>query len=56
MTVAPQLTRAEIEPIAMRVLRLSVSRRDPEKFWLTKSELANELRKLARRVESGRAP
>lgn len=40
--------------IAERVARLSVSHRDPEHFHIQKSELAWELRAVARRME--RAP
>lgn len=37
-----------LEALAERVRRLSPSRRDPEQFHIEKSELAAELRRLAR--------
>ena len=39
-----------IADIAERVARLSVHRRDPEAFHIQKSDLAHELRAVARRL------
>jgi hypothetical protein len=58
MTTAPPPpipTSAErLLALANRVLRLSVSRTNPSQSWEDKSEVAAELRRLARRVEVGR--
>lgn len=41
--------RTELAQLAKRIDRLSISRIDPEKFFADRSELAAELRRLARR-------
>lgn len=43
-----------IEDIASRLDRLSVCRRDPERFFEERSELAHLLRKEAGKLRSGR--
>jgi len=40
----------ELEELANRVSRLTVCRRDPERFHVDRSEIVAEMRKLARRV------
>lgn len=40
--------------IAHQVARLSIDRRNPERFFEDRSEIAHELRKLARAAEAGR--
>lgn len=40
----------ELEALALRVDRLDVTLRDPERFHEEKSEIAHELRELASRV------
>ncbi|WP_286705483.1 hypothetical protein [Acidiphilium sp. 37-64-53] len=40
--------RNELAELAARVARLSPDRRDPEKYHCEKSEIAAELRRLAR--------
>jgi hypothetical protein len=40
--------RTELEAIARRLDRLMPDRRDPERFHVEKSELAGELRRMAR--------
>lgn len=42
-------TAEQLNTIADRLLRLSPSHRDPHQFHETKSELVDELRRLARR-------
>lgn len=42
------VTLADLDEIASRVQRLTVHRRDPERFFEERSEIAHELRKLAR--------
>ena len=37
--------------LAIRVRRLTVSHRDPERFHVDKSEIEHELRRLARELE-----
>lgn len=44
----PFVVSAEIEALAHRVRRLSVSHRDPERFHIDKSEIAHALHCLAR--------
>jgi hypothetical protein len=39
-----------VECVVARVSRLTVSHRDPEAFFLARSELAAELRAIARRL------
>lgn len=39
-----------IEELASRVLRLMVSRRDPEQFFVERSDIAAEMRRIARAV------
>ena len=46
--------RDELTALASRVLRLCPSHRDPEAFWVEKSELAGELRRLARTMGAAR--
>lgn len=41
---------SEIEALAHRVLRLVVSHRDPERFFIDRSDIAGEMRRLARRM------
>lgn len=41
---------SEIEALASRVLRLVVSHRDPERFFIDRSDIAGELKQLARRM------
>lgn len=41
------MVSAEIVALADRVKRLMVSHRDPEQFFVERSEIAYELRKLA---------
>jgi len=41
---------AELLSLSERVERLTVSRRDPERFYEEKSEIAHELRLLAKAV------
>lgn len=43
----------QLTELARRVLRLRPSHRDPEEFHVEKSEIANELRRLARGDERG---
>jgi hypothetical protein len=43
-------TRSTLGELAARVLRLCPDHRDPERFWHEKSEVAAELRRLAREV------
>lgn len=43
----PVLVRTQIEDLAYRVRRLTVSHRDPERFHIDKSEIAHELHCLA---------
>jgi hypothetical protein len=45
--------RNELHELARRVQRLTVSRTDPESFWVEKSEIANELRRI---VNQGSLP
>lgn len=47
----PVLVRSEIEDLAQRVRRLTVSHRDPERFHIDKSEIAHELHCLARSLD-----
>jgi hypothetical protein len=42
--------RDELQAIATRVARLTVSHRSPEKFFEDKSELAHAIRQIARRA------
>lgn len=51
---APVPLAVLVADIAERVSRLSISRRDPEHFHIAKSDLAAELRALARRLDAGR--
>jgi hypothetical protein len=44
------MTAAKIERLAERVRRLSPSRHNPEQFHSDKSEIAAELRRLAREI------
>ncbi len=46
----PTLVSAHIEALADRVLRLMVSHRDPEQFFVERSSIAGEMRRLARAV------
>ncbi len=46
----PMPVSAQIEALASRVLRLTVSRRDPEQFFVERSDIAGEMRGLARRL------
>lgn len=46
----PMPVSAQIEALAFRVLRLTVSRRDPEQFFVERSDIAGEMRRLARAV------
>lgn len=46
----PMLVSAQIEALASRLLRLTVSHRDPEQFFVERSDIAGELRRLARAV------
>jgi|GEM_PF-3131148 len=39
-----------LEELASRVLRLTISRRDPEQFFVERSDIAGEMRRLARAV------
>jgi hypothetical protein len=41
--------RSELISIAKRIDRLSISRVDPEAFFVARSELADKLRRIARR-------
>jgi hypothetical protein len=52
-TPPPTPTSDELADIATRLLRLSPSRTDPERFRLERDELAKRLRRVARRVEAG---
>lgn len=45
----PVPVSAQIEALASRVLRLTVSHRDPEQFFVERSDIAGEMRRLARR-------
>ena len=42
------VTLADLEEIAGRVQRLTIYRRDPERFFEDRSEIAHDIRKLAR--------
>jgi hypothetical protein len=44
-------THEELLALADRVLRLTVSRRDPERFHIDRDPIAKTLRALARRTE-----
>lgn len=44
----PVLASAEIEALAQRVQRLMVSHRDPERFFIDRSDIAGDMRRLAR--------
>ncbi|MFV0303056.1 MAG: hypothetical protein ACK5IP_19675 [Paracoccus sp. (in: a-proteobacteria)] len=46
----PFVVSDQIEALASRVLRLMVSHRDPEQFFVERSEIAGEMRRLARAV------
>jgi len=46
--------RHELLILASRVARLTISRRDPESFFIERSEIANELRRIARTAPSRR--
>jgi hypothetical protein len=52
-TDAHSSASVDLEALARRVVRLSPDRRDPEQFHMEKSELAAELRRLARRWRAG---
>jgi hypothetical protein len=41
------IDREILAELARRVARLSINRRDPEQFFIERSELAAELRRLA---------
>ena len=43
-----------LHDLARRVQQLSPDRRDPEHFHLEKSDVAHQMRKLARRIGDGR--
>jgi hypothetical protein len=51
---AKPVTCADLDRLAEAVARLSPSHRDPERFHIDRSEIAGELRELARRVRGGR--
>ena len=44
----PVQVSTEIEALAERVQRLMVSHRDPERFFVERSDIAHEMRRLAR--------
>jgi hypothetical protein len=46
--------RHELLILASRVARLTISRRDPESFFIERSEIANELRRIAGTATSRR--
>lgn len=46
----PSVARTEIEALAWRVQRLMVSHRDPERFFIERSDIAGEMRRLAQRL------
>jgi len=46
----PIVVADQIEALAARVLRLMVSHRDPEHFFVERSDIAGEMRRLARAV------
>ena len=52
LSVPPE--RDKLTALAARVLRLCPSHRDPEAFFVEKSELAGELRRLARAMGAAR--
>lgn len=47
---SPSPLRDQVHDLAARVDRLTVHRRDPERFFEERSEIAAQLRALARRV------
>jgi predicted ATP-binding protein involved in virulence len=49
--MAPRPLAAIVADIAERVARLAPSHRDPEEFHIRKSDLAAELRRVARQME-----
>lgn len=44
---------AELLALSRAVLQLGPDRRDPERFYLDKSEISHRLKKLARELEAG---
>jgi hypothetical protein len=46
--------RHELLILASRVARLTISRRDPDSFFIVRSKIANELRRIARTAPSRR--
>lgn len=46
----PVLVSDQLHALAGRVLRLMVSHRDPERFFVERSDIADEMRRLARAV------
>jgi hypothetical protein len=49
----PAPSRDELLALAERVLRLTVSRRDPEQFHIDRDLIAKALRAMAQRAEAG---
>lgn len=50
----PHPPRRSLEALAARVAGLTISRTDPERFWEEKSDIAAELRALARRLPASK--
>jgi hypothetical protein len=48
-----RVTANDLARLAERVRYLAPSHRDPERFHMDKSEIASELRRLAREIEQG---
>ncbi|WP_217629683.1 hypothetical protein [Paracoccus chinensis] len=46
----PVLVSDQLHVLAGRVLRLMVSHRNPEQFFVERSDIADEMRRLARAV------
>jgi hypothetical protein len=51
----PQSDADRLRALSLRVARLQPDRLDPEKFHIEKSELAYELRRIARAMEQDAA-
>lgn len=49
----PRVVTGALADLAARVARLSPSHRDPERYHVEKSEIAAELRRLAREATHG---
>ena len=48
-------TARELQDLCDRVRRLTVSRRDPEAFFVERSSIADDLHQLSRAANAGRA-